>query len=267
MESYPDTIFLVQPDESLLCSICLQAPVRPVRCNAEHLFCKSCINSWLDEGHESCPIDREVLTKSSLQCARMARNIISEYDVRCISCNEEGNRSSFLLAPCCSWVGKFKHLEDHLTHNCGHTDIQCTWEGCCWTGRRNDLASHVKDCNHRIETCEWCKSVALGIIMDGHRAICPSRPLSCKNRGCDEVFPLHEFILHEQFCQFAEVPCPYRRSIGCPHRCQRREMSAHILDASLHMACVISKVYISCKPSIHYNTTYTISAINTIYTL
>lgn len=135
-----------------------------MKCPSEHLFCSSCIQSWfIKAGKKSCPVDREELTDALLTPARMARNMLDDLEVRCLStcCNdEESNVNSASTTTikqeqeqeesesdsACDWKGKMKDFEGHL-NTCQYIKIPCPMKsvGCCFTCIRKDMNQHTQD--------------------------------------------------------------------------------------------------------------------------
>jgi hypothetical protein len=250
-DSYPDAIFVPKPPPGdLHCSICLNVPKQPKRCNNDHLFCNSCIREWLERGNETCPVDRDTLAMDTLSTARMAANLIAEYCITCTSFKEPEQprkirktttKSSSRRDGGCFWVGKVNDLENHLS-TCSYFEVECTWAGCNFRTERRDLPAHVELCVCRVVNCELCNEVVMFRLMEIHQDMCPSRPFSCPTAGCNATFPFHELRQHREACQYLELVCPYKQSIGCQHRCLRRDMAAHSSDASVHLTCVIGKL-------------------------
>ena len=70
--------------DSLICSVCTDVVEDPVQTPCEHCFCRACITQWLQEGHNSCPVDREGLTLNSLKpLNRMTRQVLNKLNVYC----------------------------------------------------------------------------------------------------------------------------------------------------------------------------------------
>ena len=114
----PRPIFLDNEDQDvdnhpLHCSICFDVSFNPVITPCQHIFCRDCIESGLRRSM-SCPIDRRVLNRHSLQ------NIsgLHEYIY---------NRTLVQCQNCKNWEGQFQQYKVHIrtcntTKNTGRRD-------------------------------------------------------------------------------------------------------------------------------------------------
>lgn len=85
---------LVDPtkvDEDLRCPICSSLCRDAVHCLSQHAFCDECIHKWLAR-RETCPLDNNLLLEHQLAPARLFRQLVNKYQVRCRfapdGCNE-----------------------------------------------------------------------------------------------------------------------------------------------------------------------------------
>lgn len=70
-------------DEDFRCPICQDIIEDPIASQCEHVFCKSCINQWL-QSESSCPVDRKPLNVSLLcEPSRFFRNFYSKLVLKC----------------------------------------------------------------------------------------------------------------------------------------------------------------------------------------
>jgi hypothetical protein len=81
---YPAELFVNPVLNDFMCAVCTDVARCPMKCRNEHIFCKFCINSWL-ENHGTCPTCSTGLTQESLTVARIAANVLAEHTVRCLS--------------------------------------------------------------------------------------------------------------------------------------------------------------------------------------
>ena len=71
-------------DEDLICQICHGVFVDPVQTPCRHLFCKQCIEEWIQQ-NETCPSDRSFLCTQLLTKAPFAiQNIIGRLPITCV---------------------------------------------------------------------------------------------------------------------------------------------------------------------------------------
>ena len=76
---FPIDLFQDPVDDELICSICMEVFDEPVQDEEEHIFCKSCINKWLETSHK-CPLDRKILHTYKLKPAtRVVSNLLAKY--------------------------------------------------------------------------------------------------------------------------------------------------------------------------------------------
>ena len=70
--------------DDLLCSICTDVIQDPVQTPCDHSFCKPCIETWLESGNKTCPVDRIKLRKSELRTPhRITRQLLNNLIIRC----------------------------------------------------------------------------------------------------------------------------------------------------------------------------------------
>jgi E3 ubiquitin-protein ligase NRDP1 len=75
--------FNSEVDEEFRCSICRDIIEDPIATQCEHVFCKLCINKWLQKDF-SCPVDRKPLNNSQLcEPNRFFRNFYLKLELKC----------------------------------------------------------------------------------------------------------------------------------------------------------------------------------------
>jgi protein-L-isoaspartate(D-aspartate) O-methyltransferase len=113
-------------NEEFICPICQDVLEDPILVeNCEHLFCRQCINEWLQKSETKlCPIDRTEINESTLRPPqRSFRNLITSLLISC----------DFQTNGCEEWV-KIEELSTHAM-NCVfnpvlmHQKIECP-SGC-----------------------------------------------------------------------------------------------------------------------------------------
>ena len=71
-------------DNELICAICTDVLQDPVQTECEHTFCKACIDTWLEGGRSTCPVDRKHLTSDALKVpSRLTKQLLSKLILRC----------------------------------------------------------------------------------------------------------------------------------------------------------------------------------------
>jgi len=80
---YDENRFSGDVDDDYRCSICRDIIEDPIASQCEHVFCKICINEWL-QTQSSCPVDRTPLNSSQLcEPSRFFRNPYSRLVLKC----------------------------------------------------------------------------------------------------------------------------------------------------------------------------------------
>ena len=74
----------IEREGDLICSICTNVLEDPVQTPCSHVFCKKCIQKWLDTGSNNCPVDRELLTLNLLKPeSRITMRRLNRLCIRC----------------------------------------------------------------------------------------------------------------------------------------------------------------------------------------
>lgn len=130
-------------NEEFICPICQDVLEDPVLVeNCEHLFCRQCINKWLQTSKTKlCPIDRIEINESTLRPPqRSFRNLITSLLISC----------DFQINGCEEWV-KIEELSTHAM-NCVFNPVVMNQEIECPSG----CGATVKRCglidNHNCVT-------------------------------------------------------------------------------------------------------------------
>jgi len=70
--------------DEFICAICTDVVENPVQTPCQHLFCNECIRRWINEGHRTCPEDRQALTANVLKTPnRLTNQFLNKLIVRC----------------------------------------------------------------------------------------------------------------------------------------------------------------------------------------
>ena len=97
----------VNPTDAIDCSICLNSIDRPTRVHGDHVFCASCIRTWLQE-HNTCPMCRMTLFEEEEQVEYWEDDLAddeSSDDPEQVSCNLE----DYLLLNTMKWVADMQN--------------------------------------------------------------------------------------------------------------------------------------------------------------
>ncbi|KAG5486829.1 hypothetical protein LSCM4_06294 [Leishmania orientalis] len=167
------------PDD-LVCGVCMSVCLRPTATACGHLFCRRCLQAWMEAAPTSmCPLDRIPIQVELLRADARAQRQINALPCRCPaslsrasqselrrigSANQvrgdgvvegEGGssgaarrlRSSGRAHPLCAWTGCVSDAAEHL-QRCPLIIIECPFakRGCTAVLPRADMARHLKRC-------------------------------------------------------------------------------------------------------------------------
>lgn len=143
--AYQVDYFDPPPDEELICSICRSVFCDPVQSPCNHVFCRNCINKWL-ENNRNCPICRKRTTRYTVQeVVPLIKNIIMKLNLHCHN-TERGCEDKFPLEAC----------EAHLKV-CVYETVRCGNKPCKEMLLRKDMPEHeLNHCPHRYIRCQTC---------------------------------------------------------------------------------------------------------------
>ncbi|KAK3586104.1 hypothetical protein CHS0354_033224 [Potamilus streckersoni] len=165
------------PDPDLICCICQCVLDGAVECPCRHVFCRVCIETWLNNKH-TCPTCRDTLSKTDLKpvlplVQNMLNRLLMFCDFHINGCQEKIMMEHFEAhVKICGYercVCRFakcglsilrKHLKQHEDDECEHRESQCT-QGCSLMVPVNQavthnciqaLKDHITEKNNLIET-------------------------------------------------------------------------------------------------------------------
>ena len=192
---YPQSLFVAGvPPAVLNCSICLNVARNPHRCAQEHVFCYTCISTWLTN-HYTCPMDRSKLCDNkgcthngsngnccSLQVFRMANEMLADLIVRCpnyaevemhadadANANADGADAVKVKTDSGAAVetGTGTEEEEDSSRSVGSAEsssgalkgVVPLQQVCTWTGKVSDEHTHSLTCPLAVVYCPWkeCK--------------------------------------------------------------------------------------------------------------
>ena len=111
----------------IICFICAKIAEDPQQAPCEHIFCNDCINNWLQEGNNSCPVDKECISHQDLkQPHRLTMQLINNLTIRCKHFSKG-----------CKLLTKLEHMPQLVQHE----------EKGCPFYRKPDLGSVRKEIN------------------------------------------------------------------------------------------------------------------------
>lgn len=143
---YRSETFSPPPCRELLCSICHCVLYNPVECPCQHVFCRSCLESRLQD-RKACPQCEEPVDQSSLvKTSYLVRNIILSLKLVC------KNSSRGCQETCC-----VEHYEVHLKV-CPYQIMKCSNGNCESEIILKDKVKHEDlECFFYYVSCTVCK--------------------------------------------------------------------------------------------------------------
>ena len=232
--------FSEDPDDSLLCCICLTVASDPVQHeNCGKLFCSRCIGR--NQGRP-CPVCRapdpeyfkDKRGKILLCTYKCIFNTFYFLPVGFRDIQQLGVKCD-LLESGCQWTGTVGTLAAHVA-SCQFALVPCPNK--CEEDKgagellllRKHLDQHLKTkCPKRAYECPHCREEGtFASITENHDQVCEEKIVACPNneRGCRFSIQQKAVRDHLKTCQFAEVACPYD-SLGCQIRILRKDMERH----------------------------------------
>jgi ubiquitin-conjugating enzyme E2 I len=147
-------LFVSQPDPNLVCSICHDVFEEPVGISCGHAFCKQCLSDMKENSSPrnlSCPICRCKISGKSFIDNFPLKRIILELPVKCCFKDEDGQRNRRRRLNngeghsviSCEWSGTLQDWIEQHRDECLDRPVECSVEGCTWTGLRLDLEKHM----------------------------------------------------------------------------------------------------------------------------
>ena len=201
---WPRELFVSTVNDNLKCAICLEVPMVPKRCSDEHLFCEPCIMKWLRR-NRTCPVNRALLTASTLSTFRFATAIIEELDVYCLSCTNEPRDE----ANHCKWTGKLRQLVEHL-ERCRYVLVICPSDGCTEQVQKCDLNHHLTICGFALRECVGCNKMMKRHKLSAHQLSC--EPIA-------EMFRQHVTDVGNEKIEQRQGRCDGNNSYSYNHNC------------------------------------------------
>ncbi|RNA34140.1 E3 ubiquitin- ligase NRDP1 [Brachionus plicatilis] len=115
---FSEELFLDKVDDLFFCPICLEVVKNPVQDKHEHLFCRTCIESWFKcNTIRSCPVNREQLSPNEIKKpGRIALNILSKLNMKCMYKE-------------CTKIVSYEQFNEHFT-KCEFRNMSFCPKGC-----------------------------------------------------------------------------------------------------------------------------------------
>ncbi|KAK6169144.1 hypothetical protein SNE40_020253 [Patella caerulea] len=143
MSRYDVDKFVPPPDQELICCICTNVLDEPMECPCRHVFCKVCIETWLNNKH-NCPTCRNRVEKNDLKTVLpLVRNMLNKLTLTC----------DFVINGCKDKIT----LEKYSVHIkvCGYEIVVCKYPKCSQTMLRKLIQVHEEQqCLYREIACK-----------------------------------------------------------------------------------------------------------------
>lgn len=149
------------PDEELICSICRCVFYDPVECPCRHVYCRTCISSWLSR-RKTCPVCRKRASTSKLQTVvPIIKNMIMKLTIHCPNI-ERGCKQKIAL----------EAYDSHIA-NCDYGIVQCKNANCKENFIRKDMSKHeLKECKYRTVKCrQYCSLMVPVNLIKSHSCV------------------------------------------------------------------------------------------------
>jgi hypothetical protein len=235
MGGYNEHIFVKgQNIADFVCSICMDVVREPMETECGHLFCKTCVEKFLDRsgGKEvQCPMKCQSISRSTIRpLGPFTKRTLMSFKV---VCEYQGNG--------CDWTGVLKDLTDTHLPQCTFSTVQCS--GCMKKLLSRDFQKHAESfCEYRIVPCEFCQAQCLFRDIADHLAsACDKAPRPCIHADCDYVGPKSELTAHMVSCVHKLERCRFS-AYGCHAKYKESEMGQHeVDDCAKHLNLVLAK--------------------------
>lgn len=126
-------------DSSLICQICRKPWIEPMITPCDNMYCRMCINEWLDENYLKCPACSESVLKKHLTPLTDPAILdkLNQIHVKCILCHQTDIERGI--------------FPNHLYETCPKAAITCSTKEnqCPWIGLREQFDHHRDTCLFR----------------------------------------------------------------------------------------------------------------------
>ncbi len=216
--------------DTFKCGICeniCDDPVIPC-CGCDKIFCRKCLFFYYDNNHNECPECKKVNTELSKISA--IGTVIKLKKMKCINYTEG-----------CTWQGKYMDYRDHITQKCPKEIINCPFKGCIIKLKREEMESHMRDCEFLEKMCEKCSLKIPKNEIEEHKNVCLKELIPCP-QGCKMNIERGDINLHKQSCIYSYINCPFEL-FGCIDKYKRIERESRLKqDMEKHLNLTMDKI-------------------------
>ena len=237
-------VTFVDINDEYNCVICMQVADEPVRCSGlcAGIFCGGCMQQSLAR-NRSCPSCK----KNDITAPKdvVLRNQIMKHQVHCINkgnadevTKTSNNRKRKATSDeKCTWTGKYDDLSTHMKQ-CDFELVACSNDCCKEKIERRELEHHLQACIHRTISCEHCNAAVKAALMNDHVNQCPKVKATCicSYECTRDLLDQHR----DKDCPMMEIQCEV---VGCGAKVMRRDYEKHQDDAAKQHVRLLSAAY------------------------
>ena len=237
----PDTVSLVEENQSFLCSICFMVPGEPVQCGrpggCAALFCMACLTFAFKAQHSNgvrscCPVCRFNLKVSQgvpgLRAMLIKNEVIMKLPSHCIMKSFSPRIIQGVESlKSCNWIGPVDTLALHLK-TCPCAVLSCENFPCTKAFQRIDLEQHKRECKFKSTIFSDCSWTVPSGLFEEHKEICEGRTRKCI---CGASMPQRDLMEHRIYCPRSRIRCCFEE-FGCRIWCAPKQMEQHLSHKS-----------------------------------
>jgi len=228
---YKPELFLDQNYiQIFLCGICEYVCDDPVvqTCGCEQIYCRKCLQFYYKNYQHKCPECGKI--NSDPTQVTSSNVAIKLKKMKC---------KNYILK--CTWQGQCGDYKCHITKDCPKEIINCPNNNCKVKIRREEMDSHLQNCEFRDCICEICNLSIPFKELSGHKEVCPKEKIYCP-LNCGTLIERQDINLHEKKCINYFIDCPYS-FLGCNHKLVKKDKK-ELLNKymSIHLELAVKKV-------------------------
>ncbi|AYU76208.1 hypothetical protein, unknown function [Leishmania donovani] len=149
-----------QTPDDLVCGVCMCVCRQPTAAACGHLFCRRCLQSWMQENRTAtCPLDRTPIRVELLHTDARAQRQINALRCRCPASLSRASQWALRQLGSASHVLGDRAVEDEADNDDARGDERARREHprCTWAGCVSDAEAHLRQCPYIIIECPFAK--------------------------------------------------------------------------------------------------------------